>query len=258
MAYDLLPISASGGVPFIDYVQGRVGRRSAQRVLAFIQEWDVLADELGREPTIKEYQERWKMSRATAYNDQRLFQLAFPGEQTPRAILDALWDLRTNFGPLLAAKVAVTGSNTPPVQVGQLWLGSEGAFYRIIEIDGDTVHTNRYDSPDARKADTRFAQSFSEMRIVGGPEADIWAVAVQTDANPDAAIRHLAEANFVLDVLSAPSPDWGGVSSMRSATLELRGVAGSEGDLRRVIYQALEPLGVGPRDIAIRSRRLQR
>lgn len=260
MTFELLPMTSPGGVPFIDYVQARVGRRSAQRVLAYIQEWDVLADELGTEPTLQQYQERWKMSRATAYNDQRLFQQAFPDERTPRHILDSLWHLRaTEQRPLFAAKVAVTGGQTFPIDSGQLWIDEpEAAFHRVLSIEGPNVHAERFDSRNPVRTATLSAESFASLRLVGGPADDLWAVALQLDIDPDPILPDLARSDFIVDRVAQPSPDWGGDRRLRAATIQLRGVARDEAAIRRAVYDVLAPLALTHHDVAMRVQRVTR
>jgi hypothetical protein len=67
---------------------GRVGVIKSARVMAFMVQWQIAADDLGREPTVEEYAEWWNSSRRTAFREQALFREAFPGENTPRRLLD--------------------------------------------------------------------------------------------------------------------------------------------------------------------------
>jgi hypothetical protein len=60
------------------------------RLLAFLQSWDLLRDELGRPPSMNEYAQRFALSPATAARDRALFDEAFP-QQTPDGVLDLLW-----------------------------------------------------------------------------------------------------------------------------------------------------------------------
>ena len=75
------------------------------RLVAFLQAWDLLRDELGRAPTVDEYAKRFVLTPATAYRDRQLFDKAFPN-QTPDEILDVLWEWHdARGGALLAARV---------------------------------------------------------------------------------------------------------------------------------------------------------
>lgn len=241
MALEIRPESSQEGTPFIDYFQARVGRRPAQRVLAFIQEWDVLADEIGREPLLEEYQRRWGTSRATAYNDQRLFQQAFPGERTPRRILDALWDLRRLVvGPLLSARVVDAGGNGALVEGGQIWLADDGRFFRLRRVDGHRVHGEVQDSSLDwhRWADDR--EVLDRMRLVGQPGATVWQVAFRLDSSPDELVEPLGVAGFVVD--RPGRPDHGGVGEeqVRGGVIEARFAAADRDTVRRSLFTVPE------------------
>lgn len=59
-------------------------------LLAFLQAWDLLRDELGREPRLDEYAERFAVSDGAARDALERFEYAFPG-RSPGQILDLLW-----------------------------------------------------------------------------------------------------------------------------------------------------------------------
>jgi hypothetical protein len=55
------------------YLIERVGVRRALKVIAFIVAWEVARNDLGRDISIEEYGEWWKVSRASAFREQALF-----------------------------------------------------------------------------------------------------------------------------------------------------------------------------------------
>jgi hypothetical protein len=60
------------------------------RLIAFLQGWDLLRDELGRPPTLDEYARRFALDLSAALADLRRFEQAFgPGD--PDQVLDLLW-----------------------------------------------------------------------------------------------------------------------------------------------------------------------
>src|SRR4051794_12437514 len=63
------------------------------RLIAFLQAWDLLRDELGRSPTMAEYARRFGLARSTADRDRAVFDDAFP-DLGPDADLDLLWGWR--------------------------------------------------------------------------------------------------------------------------------------------------------------------
>lgn len=232
------------GVPLIDYVQGRVGARPAQRVVAFMQAWDVVADELGTEPTLEQYAERWRTSRGTAYSDQRLFQEAFPGERTPRRVLHELWALRRNgYGPLLSAKIAITGSSgavgAPVLRVGQKWRKPDGDFITVQGLDGNTVHGVLHH--DEAGADSVWVGSPTDLGVftLVGDESDrFWLVAVDVTGDPGALHRALGDVGFTVERVGTPAdpiPDRGPYA----ATIEARVSAADEYTAREKLLAAL-------------------
>jgi len=96
--YPHLPIRhavrSDDGMPFIDYLNRLAGERGVlrQRQLAFINEWDCLADELGRRPTPADYAERWKMPRSTVYSMLAEFRHLFPGQIDPTDLCREIWE----------------------------------------------------------------------------------------------------------------------------------------------------------------------
>jgi len=60
------------------------------RLIAFLQAWDLLRDELGRAPTLEDYARRFGLSLSAARADRACFDAAFAGV-TPDEALDCLW-----------------------------------------------------------------------------------------------------------------------------------------------------------------------
>lgn len=257
MPLEIRSIGSGEGTPFVDYVQAQVGRRPAQRVLAFLQEWDVLSDELGREPTLDEYQRRWGTSRATAYNDQRLFQQAFPGERTPRRILKGLWALRRNeFGALLSALVADTGGQGELVESGQIWLADDGQFFRLKRLDGSRIHGEVQDGRDGWRPWSNDREALDHMRLAGNPAATVWRVAFQMDASPSDLLSSLRRAGFVVDRFASPDLDWDG-GNMRAGVIEARVAAEDRESVRRKLL-AIPEFAAGAIDTkSLRVRRAE-
>lgn len=60
------------------------------RLIAFLQAWDLLRDELGREPSPAEYAERFAVRMETLAEQLAECESAFPS-LSPGAVLDLLW-----------------------------------------------------------------------------------------------------------------------------------------------------------------------
>lgn len=94
------------GATLADVIAERVGRRPGMRLVAFLQAWDLLRDELGRPPTVDEYARRFMLTPASAYRDKKLFDAAFP-QQSPDEVLDLLWQWHdARGGALFGARVS--------------------------------------------------------------------------------------------------------------------------------------------------------
>lgn len=74
---------------FLSIAVKRAGTRQGIRAVTFMACWQIVAEDLGHEPTIEEYADWWRDSLRTAYRAQAAFREAFPGETTPRRLLDA-------------------------------------------------------------------------------------------------------------------------------------------------------------------------
>ena len=86
---------AKRGPSLLEVAVRRVGPLKGAKVLSFMIAWDVVRQELGYEPTIEEYGEWWKVSRATAFREQAAFRACCPGESNPARLMDAArgaWD----------------------------------------------------------------------------------------------------------------------------------------------------------------------
>lgn len=64
----------------------RKGVLKGSRVCAFIAQWIIASQALGREITLEEYAEWWKESERTAYRHQAEFRECFPGLPNPQTI----------------------------------------------------------------------------------------------------------------------------------------------------------------------------
>jgi hypothetical protein len=93
------PAPGEHGEALDDLVRTRAGSPEiAREVLAFIQEWGHVADELrragiDRTATIEDYIQRWNVSDGEAANRLSLFRQIFPNENDPGALWRLLWDM---------------------------------------------------------------------------------------------------------------------------------------------------------------------
>jgi len=93
------PMAGERGEALDDLVRKRAGNSAtAREVLAFIQEWGHVADDLNRDGVdrstrIEDYIQRWGVSEREAQERLHLFWQVFPNEQDPSALWRLLWDM---------------------------------------------------------------------------------------------------------------------------------------------------------------------
>ena len=87
------PLPGEKGETFDDLLRRRAGESQAARdVLAFVQEWGRLADELDRPVTRTDYIDRWGVSAPEAARRLELFHRVLPYEPDPGPLWELLWE----------------------------------------------------------------------------------------------------------------------------------------------------------------------
>ena len=113
-----LPLEDEEGVEFINWLDGKLSsdRLARQRLVPFIEEWDLLRDEVlerdRREPTLSEYAARWNVAESSAYRLLSEYRKVF-GSEHLGPLCELLWDGmprfgspgQQEFGSLMAVKV---------------------------------------------------------------------------------------------------------------------------------------------------------
>lgn len=113
-----LPHEDEEGIEFINWLDNKLGsdRLARQRLVPFIEEWDLLRDEVlereRREPTLGEYAARWNVAESSAYRLLSEYRQVFASED-PGPLCELLWDGMPKlgdpgsqvFGSLMAVKV---------------------------------------------------------------------------------------------------------------------------------------------------------
>jgi hypothetical protein len=81
------------GTPFREWLSRRADgdRRTIERQIAFLQQWDNLRDE-DSSVTPTSYSTRWRVSVATTYRLLEEFRELLPSEQDPDRLLELLWE----------------------------------------------------------------------------------------------------------------------------------------------------------------------
>jgi hypothetical protein len=82
----------------LEVAVARGGLVKGPRAVSMVVGWVVAEEMLGHPPTLEEYAEWWKMSRATAFREQAAFRQCFPEETTPQRIADLVKARRDEWG----------------------------------------------------------------------------------------------------------------------------------------------------------------
>ncbi len=68
------------------------GVRKGLRGVTYLVCWGLATEELGKRPTVEDYERVWKVSESSAYRDSVAFRAAFPGEAGPDRLWTAIGD----------------------------------------------------------------------------------------------------------------------------------------------------------------------
>lgn len=92
------------GVALVDWLASHAAKRTVERQIIFIQQWDHLRDQLqaeeGREPTGADYRKRWDVSSPTYFRTRAEFASLFGQDAEPSEVCDLLWSGMPSGGPL--------------------------------------------------------------------------------------------------------------------------------------------------------------
>ena len=72
----------------LQHAINNVGGYNGSKAVAHALCWHITRGELGRPPTVEQYADSWKVSRATAYRERANFRLAFPEFASPTELAD--------------------------------------------------------------------------------------------------------------------------------------------------------------------------
>ena len=240
-----LPQGDERGEPFYEVLRRRVRHEADFRSLvAYLQGYSYLMDELERGPTAEEFASHWRFSFESVRADEALFARAFPEERTPERLLRLLEHglPRGGMAWLLDVHVVDLSSARPhwvTPAPGQRWRAPDGREVSIIEADEHQVTGGLHDA-----ASGTTAVWVGEPRELDGwtlvlPE---WAWRVSFDlssATPNL-LEHLACRDVVVDRLARPGDPRPGHRHLPAATVVGHVIATGEQEARDKILQALE------------------
>jgi len=241
-----LPAEGETGAPFDQVVSRRLGgdEDRTRQLLAYLQGWWFVRDELGRAPTSAEYADHWEYDQASVRDEEALFAETFPEEDSPERVVRLLEDGLPRTGQLVRMMgVAVVDSDETPTMPapapGQRWCRSDGALLTISTVDGPAV-IGRLEEP--RGEDVLWASGrdklLKEFRL-DLPE-NLWLVTFDVDVQPSDLLHVFARHQDIeLERFRRPSDPRPNQDYLRAGTIQLQVVAGDADDARTKVIEAL-------------------
>jgi hypothetical protein len=140
-----LPVAGETSTPFEVVVGRRLAgdEKRTRELLAYIQGWAHLFEDLGRAPTTAEFADHWRFDLASVHADEELFAAAFPEEQSPEPIVRLLNDGLPRSGQLVwmmgipVVEIDPTPAAHRPAP-GQRWRSGDTEL-TITEVSGDQI-----------------------------------------------------------------------------------------------------------------------
>ena len=241
-----LPAEGETGTPFAQVVSRRLGgdEDRTRQLLAYLQGWSFVRDELGRPPTSAEYADHWEYDQASVRGEEALFAGAFPEEDSPERIVRLLEDGLPRTGQLVQMMgIAVVDSDEAPQVTapapGQRWRRSDGALLTISTVDGPVV-IGRLEEPHGE--DSLWASGRDklkkEFQLV--LPKNLWLVTFDVDDQPsdlfDVFARH---RDIELERFRRPSDPRPNQNYLRAGTIQLQVVAADADEARGKVIEAL-------------------
>lgn len=255
------PAKDEEGEPFDAVVRRRVGgnTRRYSALVAYLQGYSFLMDELGRPPRSEEFADHWGFSLESVLEDEATFHAAFPEEPTPERLVRLLEEGLPRSGALgwLLGVEVIDASPQRAVGVvpaaGQRWTQKDGSAALTV-IDADREHLTVALHRDGTTALNVMPRSALIDWCLDIPPT-VWSVAFDVDVVPSMLIEPLTAAGIVPERLAQPGDPGPDSTGTVPGTVEARLVADDQTDAQRKVINALAGY-TSVRSEAIRVRRL--
>lgn len=256
-----LPAKEEDGEPFDRVAARRLGgdQDRTRRLLAYIQGWSFVQDELERSPTSAEYADRWKYDLETVRGDEAVFAQAFPEENSPERIVRLLNDGLPRTGQLarmmgvLVVDSNETTSMTAPA-VGQEWKRADGAILTITTVEGVAV-IGRLEEPTGESILWASGQDKLRKEFHLVLPQDVWLVTFDVDVQPSTLLGLIAQhQDLELERYRRPSDPRPNQDFLRAGTIQLQVMAADAEEARAKVVAALAPrISLSEDEVRVRS-----
>lgn len=256
-----LPAEGEVGTPFDEVASRRLGgdEVKTRELLAYLQGWSLVRDELGRAPSSTEYADHWEYDQASVRAEEALFAKTFPEEDSPERIIRLLENGLPRSGQLVRMMgVAVVDSDeTRAVSApapGQRWRRHDGAVLTLTTVEGSAVIGRLEESQGdnilwASGRDKLLKEFQLEL-----PQ-DLWLVTFDVDVPPtDLLDLFAAHQDIELERFRRPSDPRPHQNFLRVGTIQLQVVALDAGEARTKVIDALRGrLDLRGEEVRVRS-----
>jgi hypothetical protein len=255
-----LPVTGESSTPFDRVVARRLaGNESRMRdLLAYLQGWAHLYDDLGRAPTSGEFADHWHFDIASVHSDEQLFAAAFPEEESPEAIIRLLNEGLPRSGQLVwmmgIPVVEIDPSPTPrPPAPGQRWRARDKQL-TITEVNGDQVIAGLHH----RETTSLWVGSVAELNkhfTLDLPQ-DMWHVRFVVDRLPTDFNDPLVRNDIAPTRFARPADPEAGKTSLAAGVVEAQLAASSAAEAKSKVIEAVKGLQVlRPTEIKVKHLR---
>jgi hypothetical protein len=234
------------GTSFDRVVSDRLGgdEERTRALLAYLQGWSFLRDELRRAPSSSEYADRWRYDQASVRSEEALFATAFPEEDSPERLVALLEDGLPQSGqPARMTGVKVIDSAEPSAAPapapGQHWRRGDGALLTVSTVEGLAV-IGQLDEPGREPSLWSGAREELHRDFSLDLPPELWLASFDVDVDPASLLQVFASSpDIEVHRFSRPADPRPDQDFLRAGTVRLQ-VLASDGEAARAkVIEAL-------------------
>jgi hypothetical protein len=241
-----LPSAGESGTSFDQVVKRRLGgdEERARALLAYLQGWSFVRDELGRPPSSMEYADHWRYDQASVRAEGELFAAAFPDEDSPErliALLESGLPRSGQFIQMTGVEVIDAGESTSPTAPapGQHWRRDDGAILTVSKVEGFAV-IGYLDEPGDNQSLWASGRDKLHREFTLDLPQDLWLATFDVDLDPSSLLRVFAGMpDIQVHRFSRPSDPRPGQDFLRAGTVRLQVLADDAEAARAKVVEAL-------------------
>jgi len=243
-----LPAEGEGGVSFAQVVSDRLGgdEVATRELLAYLQAWSFVQDELGRPPTRSEFADHWRYDLAQVRGEEELFSRAFPEEETPKRLVNLLDEGLPRSGQFMQmTAVPVVDSAEITVRkapaAGQRWRRQDGAILTISSVEGVAV-IGHLDEPSGEHSLWASGQDKLKREFELVLPGDLWLATFDVDVDPSQLLGLIARhGDLEMHRFRRPGDPRPGRNALPVGTVQLQVLAANKEEAQTKVVAAMAP-----------------